>query len=253
MVLMDIKGACNAVKPTALTRALQQVNLPTRFIMWALDFMTNRIYTPRRSSTQGKPITISSCLPQGSPVSPILFAILMSEIERKFPPDVKVYADDIQILQHHDKGTFSHLQETCEQAVALIKTKQLDIEPKKTELLVCKGRRTKTQGPDNELSLQIEGITIKEQSHIKYLGIIFDQNLTFEKHITSRLATTIDLATKLRRPTKRAGHINPVGVRNIVSTTMLPTILYGAEAWYEHTTALADPPEWSTIKWFAIT
>ena len=53
----------NAVKPSILARTLQQVNLPTKPTMWAIDLVANRRYTPHRSSTQGEPYMITNGLP----------------------------------------------------------------------------------------------------------------------------------------------------------------------------------------------
>ena len=142
------------------------------------------------------------------------------------------------MLQHHYKATFPHLQSTCDEVLKLIETKQLTIGPKKTELLVYRDgwKRPPLEG----IPPRIGGRTIGESPQAKYLGIVLDRYLKFNPHITSRISPAVALAIKLKRLTNSASRVSPTGVRSIVNTATLPTMLYGAEAWYERTTYGVD-------------
>lgn len=59
---------------------------------------------------------------------------------------------------------------------------------------------------DTEINVQLNHNTIQQVTHVKFLGVIVDQNLTWKKHISSVLKNVIKataLIAKLRYYTNR--------------------------------------------------
>jgi len=80
MVLVGIEGAYNACKRASMDQVLTQVRILRELRRWIWDFMTDKEIRPRREGTTGDTFVIKEGLPQGSPLSPILFTILLSDI-----------------------------------------------------------------------------------------------------------------------------------------------------------------------------
>ncbi|EED14170.1 reverse transcriptase, putative [Talaromyces stipitatus ATCC 10500] len=88
-LFMDIKGAFDHVVLARLIEVLREASVDGDLIRWVVSFLSDRRVTPVIDGHIGKEASISSGLPQGSPVSPILFVLyvhgLSRAIERSVP------------------------------------------------------------------------------------------------------------------------------------------------------------------------
>jgi hypothetical protein len=87
---------------------------------------------------------------------------------------------------------------------------------------------------NNELTVQPITTAPKagEQPALRWLGVWFDRRLTFRRHVTERAAKARVVAHHIRG-LARTVYGPPASVlRKAVVTCVLPSILYGTEAWY---------------------
>ena len=77
---MDIKGAFDHVILAALVRQLGLIGLDGSLICWVASFLTERLVQLLIDGQLGLLQVIRSGLPQGSPVSPILFLIYIQGV-----------------------------------------------------------------------------------------------------------------------------------------------------------------------------
>jgi retron-type reverse transcriptase len=75
---MDVKGAFDHVNHRRLLTAMVAKDLDGDLIEWTEDFMTKRTMQITVDGFDGEASEINTRIPQGSPVSPILFAIYLS-------------------------------------------------------------------------------------------------------------------------------------------------------------------------------
>jgi retron-type reverse transcriptase len=78
LLLMDVKGAFDHVDHRRLLTTMIAKKLDGDLIEWTEDFMTNRTVQITVDGFDGEVAHINTGIPQGSPVSPILFAIYLS-------------------------------------------------------------------------------------------------------------------------------------------------------------------------------
>jgi hypothetical protein len=99
-LLMDIKGAFDHVSRNQLLGFCQRLGLPKSVCDWILSFMSDRYIQLAFDGEKDQKTRIETGIPQGSPVSPILFLIyirfLFEEIDVEVP--TPSYMDDIAIL-----------------------------------------------------------------------------------------------------------------------------------------------------------
>ena len=75
LLTMDIKGAFDGVLPGRLVRRLREQGWPDNLIRWIQSFTTNRSVKIKLDGEVGPETGIRCGLPQGSPISPILFML----------------------------------------------------------------------------------------------------------------------------------------------------------------------------------
>ncbi|KAI0995343.1 hypothetical protein K3495_g12840 [Podosphaera aphanis] len=99
MATLDIKGAFDSVLPGRLVRRLREQGWPAELCNWVSSFATEREVCLRIDGEIGEPRPITCGLPQGSPVSPILFMLYISPLFKlEGLKKAFRYADDFAIL-----------------------------------------------------------------------------------------------------------------------------------------------------------
>ena len=87
-LLLDIKGAFDFVSINQLLNVMKNLKLSRIVIQWVKDFMTKRSVNLIFDENKSKTYYVESGIPQGSPISPILFSIyirhLFPKVRMKF-------------------------------------------------------------------------------------------------------------------------------------------------------------------------
>lgn len=109
VLTLDLKGAFDGILPGRLVRRFREQGWPENNVLWVTSFVTNRVVRIRLNGLVSPKTKVHCGLPQGSPVSPILFMLYLSPLfllgsaKNKFG-----YADDVALLR-----TSSTLQENA--------------------------------------------------------------------------------------------------------------------------------------------
>lgn len=182
------------------------------------------------TTTEDSPLTCG--LPQGSPLSPIIFLLYIADI---LAEDSKLrfgYADDIALLT-----TGPSLEEntiTLSQEVTNVldwgDENKVSFDPAKCEAIhfTRKHKQPKDQPTIKAKDLEINAST----KPVRWLGVWFDRRLSFRHHVETRVAIAKKAAQHLGHLTNTKGGIPAAAVRKAVTTCVLPIALYGAETWY---------------------
>ena len=80
LLLMDVKGAFDYVSRNHLLRHMKKMGVDGSLISWIASFLTDRRLQLIIDGHKCNEIKLDSGIPQGSPVSPILFAIYLSGV-----------------------------------------------------------------------------------------------------------------------------------------------------------------------------
>ena len=75
---MDIQAAFPSVNPRCMTRQLREHDIDENLIGWTRDYMSRRSVQMVIGGEEQQSIDATSGLQQGSPVSPLLFALYMA-------------------------------------------------------------------------------------------------------------------------------------------------------------------------------
>ncbi|KAM4058240.1 reverse transcriptase (RNA-dependent DNA polymerase) [Hirsutella rhossiliensis] len=150
-------------------------------------------------------------LPQGSPVSPILFLLYTEPIYRLGHSQGRFgYADDTAIL-----CVGNSLDETTAEASHHVQVMHFSRTKPKTAPPVLHGEFEKR--PDRAM---------------RWLGVWLDSSLSFKTHVEKWTAKAQAVAFHLRRLTNTKHGPLPSAMRRAVCACVIPVLLYAAEAWY---------------------
>jgi hypothetical protein len=135
---MDVKGAFDAVLPGRLIRRLREQGWPDHLVQWIQSFITNRSVNIRMDGEIGPLTNIFCGLPQGSPISPILFMLYIAPLFWLGESSARFgYADDIGLLAVSTdlQTNCDSLQETLQEALDWGQAEGITFDPKKSELI----------------------------------------------------------------------------------------------------------------------
>ena len=101
-LLLDVMGAYDNLSKERLLHNLRSKQIYTRIVMWIDSFLTGRFTIFRTNEHTTKKINIFKKIPQGSPLSPILFLFynwpLLEELEKEKDVSAAGFVDVIAVL-----------------------------------------------------------------------------------------------------------------------------------------------------------
>lgn len=178
-VFLDVEKAYDMIWKKGVLFKLQQLGLDGNMFNWISAFLENRSLQVRIGSSVSSSYQVENGLPQGSVLSPILFLVAINDLS---PPGVKysLFADDTAIWKVGKN--VNHVQQVVQNALDYItdwcNTWGFKISVVKTSfVLFHRGKR-------KEVHLDLNKEKIKRATSVKFLGMMFDQRLTWNEHIS---------------------------------------------------------------------
>lgn len=150
-----------------------------------------------------------------------------------FPENVEVfaYADDLLLIVNESNENL--MQITANQTLFLIEKwacqNKIVFNSQKSQLLHVSRRRQS----GNPLRVYLWGGLIKEVKVMKYLGVWFDQHLSWAHHVTHSCGKAGRLIHALSRYAKVYWGIGSEALETIYNGAVLPALSYGVPVWAE--------------------
>lgn len=185
---LDVKSAFDEVNSQLLIDKIAAIGCPLPMVQF-IKFLTDerQVFTAHHST----PRNIYKGVPQGGVLSPLLYIIYVSSITDDLPESVVVsqFADDIAI--YISLPSIKNMKGTIENAIKKINNNLeslgLTLSAQKTQLVHFHRRKKEPTAT----KIIINGETIKHSPEAKFLGVIFDQRLTFKSQLAKILLSSI--------------------------------------------------------------
>ena len=186
---MDIEKAFDKVWHAGLIDILIKLGMPIIYIRYIHSWLRNRsIYVYVEGLRSGK-IPINFGLPQGSALSAILFLLYVAGIPTpktlntylsQFADDIKLYATGKSL-----KKTQANMHNALDAIIKFCGERRIAINEKKTfEIVIRPHHNSKENTPTP--SLTFNGKEIKIEQSGPFLGVTFDEKLSFKIHFESK-------------------------------------------------------------------
>ena len=181
---VDFQRAFDSLSHTKLIYKLTSYGISGNLLYWIQSFLTNRTQIVRVGNHLSNPCPVSSGVPQGSVLGPILFILFINDVTDSFHDTISAqpFADDIKIyttLTH--PSDYISFQNHLDLIHAWSSAWQLPISHSKCNTFAI-GKRFQ---PINNHTFNISSIPLTSLQSIPDLGITIEITLTFNNHIQS--------------------------------------------------------------------
>jgi hypothetical protein len=230
---------------------MTQRRMPTYLINWTKDFTSNRTLSFSFDNNCESPQPFTHAIPQGSPVSPILFSIMMSAIlDADDPINLQTstaYVDDLNEI-HADVNTgkiVPKLSDSFMFKATHAATIGLSFASDKSEVIhFSMATRRKSRFPEH-LTLTDKTLPRRiDPSHqIKLLGVIVDDTLNFIVHAQHASSKGMQALGSLLYLRKGLNGISPYTARYLAISKIMPKMLWASPIWWTGSQSILHPLE----------
>ena len=185
LVLLDLSAAFDTIDhDILLDRLNKRYGITGSALKWFRSYLTGRTQSVIVNGTESGKRPLLYGVPQGSKLGPILFNSYiapLSELVRKHEIEDEKFADDEELILAFSTDSELGQKLARQRMISCIadirdylKSNKLCNNGDKTELLII---GTKKQLAKLKIhSIRVNGIIIKKASHVRNLGVIFDEN-----------------------------------------------------------------------------
>uniref|UniRef100_A0A8P4GNX2 Reverse transcriptase domain-containing protein n=1 Tax=Dicentrarchus labrax TaxID=13489 RepID=A0A8P4GNX2_DICLA len=195
LALLDLSAAFDTIDHNILLGRLEhQIGIKGTALSWFKSYLSDRSQFVHVNDESSINTTVSHGVPQGSVLGPILFTLYMlplGNIIRNHSINFHCYADDTQLylsIKPNEINQLSKLQTCLTDIKSWMTCNFLMLNSEKNEILVLGPKYLRDSLSKDIVTL--DGINLASSTTVRNLGVIFDQDLSFNSHIkqTSRTA-----------------------------------------------------------------
>ena len=234
MLNLDLAGAFDKVVHKRVLHCLRARRIPEWIVQYIASFLSERTTTIKFGEHTSKPIAVTSGVPQGSTLSPILFLFFAAELIEELNRD-RIFAfgfvDDTSLIAigHTTAQTTRLLTEAHTRCQAWAQRHGAKFEPDKYKLIHFTRRPKKH---NLKATVDIPGFKEGPVPSLRMLGVILDTKLNWKPHIASvkaKLTTTVQAIHRLTASTWGATHKKG---QHLYKAAVRPVITYGSSVWH---------------------
>ena len=193
-------------------------------MVWIREFLSGRTQRVRVDGKLSEEVSVTSGVPQGSVLGPILFLAYVNDISRNMESTIRLFADECVIYTTIIKPEdMDKLQRDLDRLGEWATENAMKINPGKSKAIRFTRARTTVS-----LSYSLMGKIIPQTSSCKYLGIILRSDLSWADQVNY----TVKKAWKALHFTMRILKKGNSNTRSLAYRSLVRPILeYGAACW----------------------
>ena len=230
-IYLDLSKAFDTLDHHILLLKLKYYGLHGISLRLLESYLSNRMQYVMINDCSSKLIPITTGVPQGSILGPLLFVIYSNDLVNAcelFKPIV--YADDTTLFTVFEaSGRSRHeFENDINNELKLLdkwfKVNKLSVNKSKTKAMMFHTKQRKI----DSFNIQLDGENIEFVKEFNYLGITFDCHLSWKPHInkvSKKISQTVGIMTRLK-------HFLPNYILlTLYNSLVLPYLNYGLLVW----------------------
>ncbi len=221
-IYLDFAKAFDRVSHSNLLYKLSSIGIQGNILKWITSFLSNRKQRVVVNGVKSSWTDITSGIPQGSVLGPILFIIFINDLPISVTSHIKIFADDTKIYNSIDNSTL--LQDDLNNLVAWSKKWLLPFNIDKCNVLHYGKHNTKTTYIMDDKPLTADKLMTD-------LGVTFQDSLTFNEHISKCVSKANSRLGIIRNTFQTLTRDNFIP---LYKSLVRPVIEYCCTTWYPH-------------------
>ena len=226
-VFLDLKKAFDTVNHKILLKKLYHYGIRGNLFKWFESYLTNRSQYVLFNGIKSDIRDVTCGVPQGSILGPLLFILYINDFSGVsdklfyvlFADDTNVFLSgkDINILIDTIQFELTKLHDW-------LLANKLTLNIAKTHFMIFHRARHK----NHSINIKINKVHIEQTKHTKFLGVIFDDNLDWSKHISyinRKIAKGIGIICRAKK------YFNTSALINLYNAFVFPYLIYCVEVW----------------------
>ena len=235
MILIDLQKAFDTIDHEIFLKKLNCLGFSDCTIAWFRSYLEDRYFVVNVDNSFSEKARLVCGVPQGSILGPLIFLIYANDMAQAVKCDLYLYADDsclvytgkdIKVIEKTLNENFNSL---CNWFVENKLSIHFGEDKTKSILFGSKMRLKK----DAKLEIFRNEIKIKQHSEIKYLGCLFDSNLS-GRGMALKVLDKIN--SRLRFLYRKQNILNRHMRRLLCNALIQPHFDYGSQAWLPNLT-----------------
>ena len=195
-IIYDLSAAFDTVEPRVIIEKLKIYGFDYTARRWMYTYLTGRSQLTTVGGKQSEPVDLCYGTPQGSRLSPLLFIILMADLDLwTSDSTLSNFADDTQsvIISEDEESLKLTAKMESQSVVAHFSANNLVNNANKAALLY------NNKGKAETITMEIAGEVLKSKAFEKLLGVRIASDLGFKSHIDNLCGKMNQRLSILRR------------------------------------------------------
>ena len=187
VVYLDFAKAFDKVDIGITLRKLKALGIQGKLGRWLMSFLTGRTQSVVVNNRRSSPQTVISGVPQGSVLGPLIFLVLLGDIDKEVSHSfISSFADDTRIGKEIDsQADMLKLQEDLNRVYEWAVTSNMQFNSDKFERLSYQANPSQPRPPQTLLS--DDNSVIESQSSLRDLGVTMTNDARFTKFIFEKI------------------------------------------------------------------
>ena len=226
-VYLDFAKAFDKVDHRIVLQKLSSLGVRGKVLLWIKSFLISRTQCVMVNGMLSQPCPVISGVPQGSVIGPLLFLVLLSDIDMDIVSSfLSSFADDTRLSKGvSNVAGASALQTDLEAIYQWAEDNNMSFNHKKFEAL--------RYGLDSVLKLTTNyvspaGTIIDEKEHVRDLGVTMSSDCTFKEHINNMCQSARNMCAWILRTFKSR---SPDLMLTTWKSLVLPILDYCSQLW----------------------